>query len=367
MSSTSSQLDLFAVDGDLVRILPRAGASFRNPDVDLPVLRSDPSGRYLEMRVEADPDEVSEVALTRRIPIDNLSGEEWQDLKENYDGLDLEACLSRGIKGLDQIEDLRLRRLTVALLTFLNTRQVQLVLYLYRAAAAEKDGSIVTFRSNDLLEVMGYQRANDGGFRAESRSQLHCDLMALHRTELVYAIETRKGDLVQAEVTIKNVLRIQKFWVDNVQRDFDSEKAADYTYGAADAYKVNLEFFQTPDRVDSDYVLFGNIEMQQQVGKSTKQDYLTKLLVYLASRLRWDSPKDGQYLTISKRHLYKNLDLLGSNSSRNGTIFWRTVEELKVKGFLVGAREIPGKRKSSLLIEFQLNPEKVQAHGGASV
>ncbi|MGC1307749.1 MAG: hypothetical protein WA885_11000 [Phormidesmis sp.] len=365
MANATSQLDLFKVDGEFVRILPRAGASLRNPDVNLPVLRSDAGGYYLEMRVEADPTEVSEVALTRRIPLDNLSGEEWQELKQEYDVLDLEACLSRGIKGLEQIEDLRLRRLTVALLTFLNPRQVQLVLYLYRAAATDRSGSVIEFRSNDLLEVMGYQRTNDGGFRAESRSQLHCDLMALHRTELVYAVETRKGEKVEAEVTIKNVLRIQKFWADDVQRDFDTEKAADYSYGAADAYRVNLEFFQNPDRADSDYVLFGNIDMHQQVGKSTRHDYGTKLLMYLASRLKWDAPKDGQYLTISKRHLYKNLDLLGSNSSRNGQIFWRTVDELKENQFLLNARELPGKRKSSVLIEFQINADKIRSGSDA--
>ena len=362
MSDASPQLDLFAVDGQLIRILPRAGASFRNPDVNMPVLRSDAGGYYLEMRVDADPDEIGEVGLTRRIPLDNLSGEEWQELKKEYESLDLEACLNKGIKGLDQIEDLRFRRLTATLLTFLNPRQVELVLYLYRAASVEKTGSVVNFRSNDLLEVMGYQRTDDGGFRAEARSQLHRDLMALHRTELVYAVETWTGEKLEAEVTIKNVLRIQKFKVDNVQRDFDTEKAADYTYGAADAYIVNLEFFQTPDRADGDYVLFGNVDMCQRVGNSTQHDYGMKLLMYLASRLRWDSPKDGQYLTISKRHLYKNLDLLGSNSSRNNKIFWRTVDELKEKKFLLNGRELPGKRKSNALIEFKINPDKIQAH-----
>ena len=74
MSNTPSQLDLFEVDGELVRILPRAGASLRNPDVNLPVLRSDAGGYYLEMRVEADSTEVSELALTRRIPLEDLSG-----------------------------------------------------------------------------------------------------------------------------------------------------------------------------------------------------------------------------------------------------------------------------------------------------
>ena len=362
MNDAPAQLDMFEVDSEFVQLLPRAGDSLRNPDVNLPVLRSDAGGHYLEMRVEADKSEVSEVGLMRRIPLDNLSGEEWQELKQEYDVLDLEACLNRGIKGLEQIEDLRLRRLTVALLTFLNPRQVQLVLYLYRAAASQKNGSVVEFRSNDLLEVMGYQRTKDGGFRADVRSQLHCDLMALHRTELVYAVETRNGEKLEAEVTIKNVLRIQKFWADDVQRDFDTERAADYSYGAADRYRVNLEFFQNPDRADSDYVLFGNIDMQQQVGKSASHDYGMRLLVYLASRLKWDSPKDGQYLNISKRHLYKNLDLLGSNSSRNGKIFWRTVDELKESHFLINARELPGKRKSSVMIEFQINPDKIKSH-----
>jgi hypothetical protein len=361
-SNKGSQLDLFAVDGQLVRILPRAGASFRNPDVKLPVLRSDAGGYYLEMRVEGDPNEISEVALTRRIPLENLSGEEWQALKKEYDSLDLEAYLSKGIKGLDQIEDLRFRRLTVALLTFLNPRQVDLLLYLYRAASAEETGPVVRFRSNDLLEVMGYNRTKDGGFHAAIRSQLHCDLMALHRTELVYAAEAWKGERLEAEVTIKNVLRIQSFKVDNVQRDFDAEQAADYTYGSADAYTVNLEFFNTTARADGDYVLFGNTDMQQRVGSSAKHDYEMKLLMYLASRLKWDSPKDGRYLTISKNHLFKNLDLLGSNSSRNSKLFWRTVDELKEKEFLLSAREVPGKRSSSVLVEFQINPEKIRLH-----
>jgi len=361
MNDVPSQLEMFEVNGELVKILPRAGASLRNPDVHLPVLRSDAGGYYFEMRVEADPSEASEVALTRRIPLDSLSGEEWQELKQEYDVLDLEACLNRGIKGLEQIEDLRLRRLTIALLTFLNPRQVQLVLYLYKAASVEGNGSVVEFRSNDLLEVMGYQRTNDGGFRAEARSQMHCDLMALHRTELVYAVETRKGKKVEAEVTIKNVLRIQKFWADDVQRDFDTEKAADYSYGAADRYRVNLEFFRNPDRPDNDYVLFGNIDMQQQVGRSSKHDYGMRLLVYLSSRLKWDAPKDGQYLNISKRHLFKNLDLLGSNSSRNSQIFWRTVDELKESRFLVHARELPGKRRSNVMIEFQINADKIRS------
>ena len=60
-------------------------------------------------------------------------------------------------------------------------------------------------------------------------------------------------------------------------------------------------------------------------------------------------------------HLFKNLDLFGSNTSRNSAIFWRTVDELKEKRFLLNACEVPGKRKSSVLVEFQLNTDKIRA------
>jgi hypothetical protein len=87
----AEQIELFPVDGQLLRLLPRAGASLRNPDVNLPVLRSDGQGYYLEMKIDADPNEESEVALTRRLPLDDISGDEWEELKNQYDSLDLEA------------------------------------------------------------------------------------------------------------------------------------------------------------------------------------------------------------------------------------------------------------------------------------
>jgi hypothetical protein len=54
---------------------------------------------------------------------------------------------------------------------------------------------------------------------------------------------------------IKSVLRIKDYEIDNVPRDFDLAKAADYTYELADAYTVALEFFDGPGRTE-DYVLF---------------------------------------------------------------------------------------------------------------
>jgi hypothetical protein len=349
----------FPVDGQLMMILPRASASVKNPDVQLPILRSDGEGYYLEMRVEADEAEESEVAVTRRIPLDNLTSEEWEDLKQQYDNFDLEACISKGIaSGIENIQDRKLQRLCTALLTFLNPRQVSIVLYLYKEAARQQNGSLVSFRSNDLLENLGYSKTSDGGFASKVRSQLNRDLVTLHRTELVLAQSLRKGNSLGAKVTVKSVLRIQGYEIDNVPRDFDLVKAADYTYELADEYTISLEFFDGIAR-SGDYVLFANnsLDLKQKLGTNAKNDYKTKLMVYLASRMKWDKLQDGN-LTISKSYLLKNLDLLGSNSSRNNQIFWRTVEELIQDGYISGAQELPGQRKAS--IQFQVNPEKMK-------
>jgi hypothetical protein len=341
-------------------VMPRAGASVKNPDVQLPILRSDGDGYYLELQVASDAQDASEVAVTRRVPIEDLSQDEWEDIKSQYASLDLASCVDVGLtKVLDKIQDRRLERLVMALLTFLNPRQVSIVLYLYRLADQQQAGPLVSFRSNDLLEALGYSRTKDGGFASKLRSQLHRDLVALHRTELVFAQSLRKGDNLGAKVTIKSVLRIRDYEIDNVPRNFDLAKAADYTYELADAYTLSLEFFDGPRT--GDYVLFANsLDISQRLGGSAKHDYRTKLLVYLASRIKWDRPEDGQYLSISKRYLFKNLDLLGSNSSRNNQLFWRTVEELREEGYILGAQELPGKKKAAT-IQFQINPEKLRA------
>ena len=101
--------------------------------------------------------------------------------------------------------------------------------------------------------------------------------------------------------------------------------------------------------------------MTQKLGSNAKHDYKMKLLVYLASRMKWDKLQAGQYLTISKQYLFKNLDLLGSNLSRNNQILWRTIEELQQEGYILEALELPGKRKLTK-IQFQINPEKIRCN-----
>jgi hypothetical protein len=72
----------FEVDGKLLMILPSAVTPLKNPDVQMPILRSDATGHYLEMRSEADPASISEIPITRRIPLNDFTQKEWEQLKE---------------------------------------------------------------------------------------------------------------------------------------------------------------------------------------------------------------------------------------------------------------------------------------------
>ena len=351
---------VFPVDGQLVMILPRAGASITNPDVQLPIFSADGDGYYLEMQVVSDPNDKCEVAVTRRVPLENVSAQEWQDFCSQYANLDLTNCTDQGIsKGLEKIQDIRVKRLFMALLTFLNTRQVAIILFLYKQARDQGNGRLVNFRSNDLLESLGYTRGKDGSFTTRLRSQINQDLFALHRTELMLAQPLKKGTGMGAKVMVKSILRIRDYEIDNLPRDFDLAKAVDYTYKLADAYTVALEFFDGPERT-GDYVLFSNdIDTKQKQGSNARNDYKMKLLVYLASRMKWDKLVDGQSLLISRQYLLKNLDLLSTNSSRNNQILWRTIEELQAEGYILDVQELPGKRKMTN-IYFQINPEKLR-------
>ncbi|OUC13293.1 MAG: hypothetical protein B0A82_17540 [Alkalinema sp. CACIAM 70d] len=351
----------FPVDGQLLMLLPRAGASLRNPDVRSPMFRSDPDGYYLEMRVEADTTDSSEVAITRRVPLDNLTEEAWYQLQDVYAQLNLagSGSLEKGLsQGLTQVDDRRIQRLLNGVMTFLNPRQVAILLHLYALAAQQGQQPTLTLQSNDLLEKLGYTRTKDGGFASKLRSQLHRDLVALHRTELMFSHAPRKG-VANPKIKIQNILKIHDWEVGGKAKKFDIFHAADYTYELADSYTIELQFFDGISR-SNDYLLFPHsFNITQRLGNTTKNDYKTRLLVYLASRMKWDNPQDGQYMIISKQYLFKNLDLLGSNSSRNNQIFWRTIEELKQEQYLLGAQELPGKRKINS-IQFQINPEMLR-------
>ena len=275
----SNQTETFPIDGQLLMVLPRAGASIKNPDIQLPIFHKGADGYYLEMQVKEDPTNKSEIAVTRRIPLDSLSKEDWDILNYQYENLDFKVCQTEGIsKGLEKIEDRRIQRLLIALMTFLNPRQVAIVFHLYRLASQQGNTPLVSFRSNNLLESLGYSRGIDGSFTSRSRSQLNQDLVALHRTELVIAQSLKRGDNLGAKVIVKSILRIRDYEIDNVPRNFDLLQAADYTYELADAYTVALEFFDGPSQT-GDYVLFDSkFDTQQKLGNNASPRLSFKII-----------------------------------------------------------------------------------------
>jgi hypothetical protein len=347
----------FPLDGTLLQLLPRAGAVLRHPHQGLPQWQAQADGDYLLMRLMAGP-EVSEVEITRRLPLSYLEPGDRLPLITKLQTLDLEPCRTQGLtKGLAPLADRRLKRLLTGLITFLNPRQMAILLYLYRLAH-QQQSPILTFQANDLLTDLGYSRTADGGYASKLRSQLHCDLVALHRTELVFPSLKAKG----GKARIRSLLRIKACQSTNRTDRFDMLQAADLTYELADSYSLTLEFVEGIQKTGDCLWLGGAIDLTQQLGSNAKNDSQMRLLIYLASRLKWDRPQDREYLILSKPTLFSALDLLGSNSSRNNQIFWRTVEALKVSGHLINAQELPGKQRVNS-VQFQINPETVRSMG----
>jgi hypothetical protein len=357
-------INTFPIDAQLLMLLPRAGASLRHPDARSPILRSDPAGYYLEQRIESDPAELSEVGLTRRIGLEDLSLTEWADFQQTLQAIDVDECRQAGVsQSLAQVQNRRWQRLLTGVMTFLNPRQVAIVVYLYRLAAQQQN-HIVTLKSNELLQALGYTRTKDGGFAAKLRSQLHRDLVMLHRTELIYPVLHSKIRFTNAMLTgskarAKAILQIQGCHL-NSRKSFNLFQAADYTYELADRYTIALGFTDGLGRQGDCLWLPSHFDISQSIGSNAKNNYKTRLLIYLASRLKWETPSDAEYLILPKSYVFRNLDLFGSNGSRNNQIFWRTVESLKAAGYLISAQELPGKRKQNS-IQFQINSEQLHS------
>jgi hypothetical protein len=213
-------------------------------------------------------------------------------------------------------------------------------------------GGRVTFNSDDLLVALGYTRTRDGGFASKVRSQVHRDLVTLHRVELVYpqSIVEGKMEATKRKVEVRSLLKIVDF-VPERGTGFDLFRAADLSYEMAESYSVELSC-----RGAAKILFPSSIDLSQRLGGNAKNDYRMRLLIYLASRVAWGTISDGQYMILSKQGLFNNLDLLGSNSSRNNQIFWRTIELLKQEKFLISAQELPGKSKLNS-VQFQINPD----------
>jgi hypothetical protein len=341
----------FPVEGHLLRLVGRAGIPLRNPDLRPPLVRVEGEDTYLEMRVESG----EEVGLVRRMAMD--SAEVQQLMPIALEKMDWNACVHKGLaQGLAGLEGRLEERWLTSLMTFLNPRQLAILLYCARLGSHLGSGP-VSFESDDLLVALGYTRTRDGGFASKVRSQVHRDLVTLHRVDLVYPRSIALGktgtDAANRKVEVRSLLKIVDFVPERSDSGFDLFRAADLSYEMAERYTVDL----TCSGAARDRILFPQrLDLSQRLGGNAKNDYRMRLLMALASRVAWGTISDGQYMIVSKQGLFNQLDLLGSNSSRNNQIFWRTIEGLKQEKFLISAQELPGKSKLNS-VQFQINPE----------
>ncbi len=356
-----SDPDFFPIDGEIVKYLPKAGAPLKHPSVEHPVLEQDEDGTwYLRLRIQEEPGQHIEPEITRRIPLDNLSAEDWDNLRSYYKNLDFQKIIDQGIShGLEQIDDTKIQRMFLSLLTFLNPRQVAILIYLYRAAHLQRHGPSVQFDSNELLLSLGYTRDKDGSYPSESRAQINRDLVSMHRIELVFPDPEQDQTAEKIRFLVRNILKIESFTVNRKTRIFDWEKAADYTYQLADTYSVSLGFFNTIKR-GSDYLLLStNIDLRQRDSLQTSRDYKSKLRTYLFSRMQWDNLRDGQHLLISRVYLFKYLGLYGTNTSRNSQILWNAINEVKAEGWVVDVKEV-ARQRGQVSFQFTINQKMLK-------
>ena len=351
----------FPIDGQFLMILPKAGSSLKNA-VKKPILHSDENGHFIEIKIKADPENLNEVDVTRRIPLENYTEHEWERLKNQIAQMDMQTCLEQGIhKFLERIDDTKLQRLLSSFLTFLNPFQIAIIFFLYREADRQKNGPRIYFRTNELLEWLGYKKEANGCFSSDARSQLHRDLFSLHSTDLFFAQPRQRGKKIGAQVLVKKIMLIEGYEIDTLPRDFDLTEAIS-SYGSADSYTVSLGFFEglTPLAQSKRVYFPSDISFKRKKGVNAKHDYKTKLLSLLASHMAWGLLIDGQYLDIPKENIVKSLDLSTSNPSRNNQILWRTVDELKEEGLVLNAeeRKMPDKQK---IIRFGINSEMLHS------
>jgi hypothetical protein len=349
----------FPIDGGLASVFHRGGASLKNPDAQLPILRGDAEGSFLQVTIEADPHEPSEIPITRRIPLENLSEEDWENLKLCYRNMDFQKVIEQGLSAeLEKIHDVKLQRLFMSFLTFLNPRQVAILIYLYREASIQGNGSTVFFQSNDLLTQLGYSLCNDGNFNSKARAQLNRDLVSLHWGELVIPVHNTDDSDSRRRFDVRGILKIKQFVIDRGNRqEFDWQKAADYTYELADGYTIELSFFELER--GGDYVLIPeNIDLRQKSRGQTSNDYRMKLLTYLVSRVaRGDLEKD-RTLSISRTYLLKNLGLYGSNESRKNSILWDTIQKLIDEKILKEAEQIQSGK--TIRVRFHFSEDMIE-------
>lgn len=353
---------MFQVSGDFFFLLPRFSTSFWSEDVQgLPVLQRQGSKCYLIMKVSENREEVGAIWVDKRVPMEDVSETDVERINDELSRITLAKCRDGGLEtALTEVTDDRIRALCLGLMTFLDTPEVKVVLALYQMAAEQGSSPRITVKSNELLERLGYKRNAAGYFEARVRGELKNRLDNLHSVELHFARSTRKGQYVDTDVEVRNILRIKRYRRRDRYEDYDPENIRLLGYELADEYELNLEFFEWQHSSSEVVLIADSVDLGVGRGNPSKSDKKFRLLMYLASRLKKQNPENG-VLTISKSWLIKYARIDDSNTSRRSETLRKAIDALIEEGFVLHAYERPVEKKGGhTFYEIKVNPERIR-------
>jgi hypothetical protein len=341
---------IYTLSGDILNVLFHSRTAME-PEAAMLSLTSDQDSKYIELSRRMIPDGESKQEYLSRIPIRDLSVEQWNALTEEFARFKMQAMAENGLEDLaEKITNDSNRFAIYTLLSFCSLSQFRITMELHRRAAETKSGSRLSFKTNDVLESLGYSRSSDGHFPAKFRAQFHRNLMALHSTEVLIMQHTSTRRR-RAKLSYRSILRIRDVDLDNLPREFDMRRAAEDGYGCADGYIVDLEFF---DLSPGNSVCVSDVDIRNHQHKHDKDDYeLSAILLLAHAQVNSDG---SNLIKISMGELLEFLKIQDSNTSRRKTKVLRTLRRLKESGHI---QEFV--QDNSGNIEIAINPEKIRS------
>ncbi|MDV2996840.1 MAG: hypothetical protein N4J56_006545 [Chroococcidiopsis sp. SAG 2025] len=363
---------LVPMDAQLLSILATAGAPFKDPLVDLPLVESGIDGQCaIVVRVRGglyqDDDGLE---LERRYQVGKLEDDEFDFIQSNLatsvQNPGFRAHTQKVIKALSETdperhrdaEIRRLQRILLGVSLFCGPRNLETVYLIYKAAY-EQGTKTPLIDTRLLLEARGYKRRESiRDYDSNISNQLAQEMLSMHRTEIVFQAATpaqsgKKG-YTDVAVVYKNILRIKRaFYRDRGEEEVDFERAGDLTFQLPDIYEVELGFYDEKDTI----LLSLPARGVPAPSANYSRDYQSRCLVYIMGRLSWDKKNP---MWIGKATLLRKSGILGANSSRNNRLLQQVLDDLLEQEYLLQAEIVskPGQRQDA--VKIVPNPEKIR-------
>ncbi|MBD2309697.1 hypothetical protein H6G17_30205 [Chroococcidiopsis sp. FACHB-1243] len=362
---------LVPMDAQLLSILATAGAPFKDPLVDLPLVESGIDGQCaIVVRVRGglyqDDDGLE---LERRYQVGKLEDDEFDFIQSNLatsvQNPEFRAHTQKVIKALSETdperhrdaEIRRLQRILLGVSLFCGPRNLETVYLIYKAAY-EQGTKTPLIDTRLLLEARGYKRRESiRDYDSNISNQLAQEMLSMHRTEIVFQAATpaqsgKKG-YRDVAVVYKNILRIKRAFYRDRAEEVDFERAGDLTFQLPDIYEVELGFYDEKDTI----LLSLPARGVPAPSANYSRDYQSRCLVYIMGRLSWDKKNP---MWIGKATLLRKSGILGANSSRNNRLLQQVLDDLLEQEYLLQAEIVskPGQKQDA--VKIVPNPEKIR-------